>query len=202
MKNTKIIAIVSALLIAGGLTARPHHHKHDDGLRLAAGIVGLVANVLAPTPVVVAAPPPPPPPPVVVTPPPAPVVVTPAPAPVVVPAYGYGWYNDVWVPCYNDWYWYNGTWVWRGVGPRPVPPRWVPDPRRRVPPPPPRIHRPAPPRVHHRPAPPPRVNHHRPAPPRATPPSHGHRPPAARPPQGGHRPPAAKPPQGGRGGRR
>ena len=75
MKNTKIIAIVSALLIAGGLTARPHHHKHDDGLRLAAGIVGLVANVLAPTPVVVAAPPPPPPPPVVVTQPPPPVII-------------------------------------------------------------------------------------------------------------------------------
>ena len=80
MKNTKIIAIVSALLIAGGLTARPHHHKHDDGLRLAAGIVGLVANVLAPTPVVVAAPPPPPPPVVVVPPPPPrPIVVAPPP---------------------------------------------------------------------------------------------------------------------------
>ena len=99
--------------------------------------------------------------PVVVVPPRPVVVVPPRPVPpprpvVVIPDYGYGWWNNTYVPCYNDWYWYNGVWVWGGRGPRPVPPRWVPDFRLRpMPPPPPRhgVHRPAPRRpvpVHHR----------------------------------------------------
>ena len=105
-----------------------------------------------PRPVVVPPPRPvvvPPPRPVVV-PPPRPVVVPPPRPMVVIPDYGYGWWNNTYVPCYNNWYWYNGAWVWGGRGPRPVPPRWVPDFRRRpMPPAPPR---PAPPRHHHRPA--------------------------------------------------
>ncbi|MBR2873747.1 MAG: hypothetical protein IKB99_09635 [Lentisphaeria bacterium] len=118
--------------------------------------------VVPPRPVVVVPPRPVPPPrPVVVVPPRPVVVVPPRPVPpprpvVVIPDYGYGWWNNTYVPCYNDWYWYNGVWVWGGRGPRPVPPRWVPDFRLRpMPPPPPRhgVHHPAPRRpvpVHHR----------------------------------------------------
>ena len=169
--------VLPVLLLLGAGTALSARHHHNEGVHLAAEIVGLVRTAVAPPPVVVA------PPPVVVAPPP--VVV--APPPVVIPNYGYGWWQGVWVPCYNNWYWYRNSWVWGGRGPRPVPPRWVPDFRRRPMPPPPRVHhprpapppvvvapppvvvapppvhhRPAPPRVHHRPAPPPR--HHHPAP--------------------------------------
>lgn len=111
-------------------------------------------RVLIPPPPRVVIPPPPrvmvPPPPRVVVVPPPPVVVAPPPR-VVIPNYGYAWWNNVYVPTYNNWYWYNGGWVWGGRGPRPIPPRWVPDLKRRpIPPPPPRHHRPAPPRRHHR----------------------------------------------------
>ena len=140
--------VLPVLLLLGAGTALSARHHHNEGVHLAAEIVGLVRTAVAPPPVVAA------PPPVVVAPP-----------PVVIPNYGYGWWQGVWVPCYNNWYWYRNSWVWGGRGPRPVPPRWVPDFRRRPMPPPPRVHhpRPAPPPVHHRPAPP-RV-HHRPAPP-------------------------------------
>ena len=79
-----LLGATAVLLTIPEVQARPPHHKgrhHDknDGLALAAGIVHLVKEVVAPTPVVVA----PPPTPVVVAPPPAPVVVAP-PAPVVV----------------------------------------------------------------------------------------------------------------------
>ena len=63
---------------------------------------------------------------------PAPAVAQPV---VVIPEYGYGWWNGVWVPRYQDWYWYHGTWVWGGTGMRPVPPAWAPDPKRPIPPP-------------------------------------------------------------------
>ena len=78
----------------------------------------------------------------IVAPPPEPVVVQ----PVVVPEYGYGWWQGVWVPRYQDWYWYHGTWVWGGHGRRPVPPAWAPDFKRRPMPP-------APPRPANRPEP-------------------------------------------------
>ena len=147
--------VLPVLLLLGAGTALSARHHHNEGLHLAAEIVGLVRTVAAP------------------------VVV--APAPVVIPNYGYGWWQGVWVPCYNNWYWYQNCWVWGGRGPRPVPPRWVPDFRRRPMPPPPRVHhRPAPPPVHYRPAPPPRVHHHRPAPPpvynRPAPPPRHHQP--------------------------
>ena len=130
--------VLPVLLLLGAGTALSARHHHNEGLHLAAEIVGLVRTVAAP------------------------VVV--APAPVVIPNYGYGWWQGVWVPCYNNWYWYQNCWVWGGRGPRPVPPRWVPDFRRRPMPPPPRVHhRPAPPPVHYRPAPPP-PRHHHPAP--------------------------------------
>ena len=110
--------------------------------------------VVAPAPAVIVQPPPPP----------APVVVQ----PVVIPEYGYGWWQGVWVPRYQDWYWYHGTWVWGGSGMRPVPPAWAPDPKRPVPPPvvvtpppPPVVVTPPPPRVVV--TPPPR-HHGRPAP--------------------------------------
>ena len=157
--------VLPVLLLLGAGTALSARHHHNEGVHLAAEIVGLVRTAVAPAPVVVA----PAPAPVVVAPAPAPVAV--APAPVVIPNYGYGWWQGVWVPCYNNWYWYRNSWVWGGRGPRPVPPRWAPDFRRRPMPPPPRVHhpRPVPPRVHHRPAPPP--VHYRPAPP---PPRHHH----------------------------
>lgn len=98
MKKVYLGALSAAalLLIAPNADAAPHRkHKHhrNEGLELAAGIVHLVKEVIAPTPVVVTPPPPPPAPvvvapaPVVVTPPPPPppprpvVVVTPPPAP-------------------------------------------------------------------------------------------------------------------------
>ena len=150
--------VLPVLLLLGAGTALSARHHHNEGVHLAAEIVGLVRTAVAPPPVVVA------PPPVVVAPPP--VVV--APPPVVIPNYGYGWWQGVWVPCYNNWYWYRNSWVWGGRGPRPVPPRWAPDFRRRPMPPPPR--------VYHHPAPPPRVYHH-PAPGRPHPgpaPRHHH----------------------------
>ena len=89
MKNTAKVMMVAAAMITGtAVFAGPHHgrhhHKGNDGLALAAGIVHLVKEVIAPTPVVVA------PAPAVVAPAPAvvapaPVVVAPAPA-VVAPA--------------------------------------------------------------------------------------------------------------------
>ena len=172
MSKNKYFFPVLLLLGAGTMLSARHHH--NEGLHLAAEIVGLVRTAVAPAPVVVTRPAPAP---VVVTPAPAPVVVTPAPAPaVVIPNYGYGWWQGTWVPCYRDWYWYHGTWVWGGRGPRPVPPRWAPDFKRRPMPPPPRVHH-----RHHRPAPPPpRVvvpphRHHPAPPPRPMPPPH-HRP--------------------------
>ncbi|MBO5792309.1 MAG: hypothetical protein J6S54_07530, partial [Lentisphaeria bacterium] len=145
----------AALLLLGAGTTLSARTHHNEGLHLASEIVGLVRTAIAPAPVVVTRPAPvvvtrpapvvvTPPAPVVVTPPapvvvtrPAPVVVTrPAPA-VVIPNYGYGWWQGTWVPCYRDWYWYHGTWVWGGRGPRPVPPRWAPDFKRRPMPPPP-----------------------------------------------------------------
>lgn len=81
-----------ALVVVGGCTlpvmaGHGHHHKENDGVRLAAEIIGLVGAVLnphpavvAPAPVVVA--PPPPPPPIVVPAPPTPVIIhRPAPPP-------------------------------------------------------------------------------------------------------------------------
>ena len=90
-----ILAVTAFLLVVPEAAARPKHkrHKHggNDGLALAAGIIHLVKEVVAPTPVVVAPPPQPvvvTPPPVVVAPPPRPVVVTPPPRhPAYRPAY-------------------------------------------------------------------------------------------------------------------
>ena len=78
MKKMMIAFVgMAAMLVAVPETmAAPHggkHHKGNDGLRLAAGIVHLVQGVINPAPVVVA-----PPRPVVVT-PPRPVIVKPEP---------------------------------------------------------------------------------------------------------------------------
>lgn len=82
-----------ALVVVGGCTlpvmaGHGHHHKENDGVRLAAEIIGLVGAVLNPLPAVVVAPapvvvaPPPPPPPIVVPAPPTPVIIhRPAPPP-------------------------------------------------------------------------------------------------------------------------
>ena len=69
---------MAAIFAAVPETMAGNHSGGNDGLRLAAGIVHLVKEVLAPAPAVVAAPAP-----VVVAPPPRPVVVTP-PRPVIV----------------------------------------------------------------------------------------------------------------------
>lgn len=122
MQKKLILLATGALLITGApyLQAR----DHGEGIRLAADIVDLVKAVVAPPPVVVT----PAPAPVVVAPAPAPVVVTPAPA--AVPAFSYGYYNNVYVPTYNGWYYYGNAWCWGGRGPRPrYAPRWIP-PRR------------------------------------------------------------------------
>ena len=160
MNRTKYVLPVMLLLGAGTMLSARHHH--NGGLHLAAEIVGLVRTAIAPAPVVVTRP--------------APVVVTPAAPAVVIPNYGYGWWQGTWVPCYQDWYWYHGTWVWGGRGPRPVPPPWAPDFRRRPMPPPPRVVHPV---RHHHPAPPrvvPPVRPHHPAPPRVAPPVRPHHP--------------------------
>lgn len=77
-----------ALVVVGGCTlpvmaGHGHHHKENDGVRLAAEIIGLVGAVLNPQPTVVVAPPVVAPAPVVVAPPPPPIVV-PAPPPVII----------------------------------------------------------------------------------------------------------------------
>ncbi|MBE6355823.1 MAG: hypothetical protein E7058_01765, partial [Lentisphaerae bacterium] len=78
-KTAKVMMVAAAAFMGTAVFAGPHHrhHKRNEGLALAAGIVHLVKEVVAPTPVVVT------PPPAVVA--PAPVVVTPPPA-VVAPA--------------------------------------------------------------------------------------------------------------------
>lgn len=91
MKNlTKTMTVLAVMLVGTTAFAGPHgtrhHHHGNDGLALAAGIVNLVARVIAPAPVVAV------PAPAVVTPPvqvvytdpvtvapPAPVVYAPAP---------------------------------------------------------------------------------------------------------------------------
>ncbi|MBR2364872.1 MAG: hypothetical protein IKA79_06690 [Lentisphaeria bacterium] len=144
-KNIWKIATVSVTLLAvqcafGGPPPPRHHHKDDGrGVRLATDIVNLVKAVVTPAPAPV----------VVTTPAPAPVVVTTPPATIT-----YGYYNNVYVPCYNGWYFYNNVWCWGGHGRRPPhPPAWRP---------PHRHHRPAPP-------PPPRRPAYRPVPPRPAP---------------------------------
>ena len=87
MFASKYIIPVTVLLGAA-FCADAHPRHHNEGVHLAAEIVGLVRSVIAPKPVVVTPPPPPvvvTPAPVVVAPPPPPVVVTPAPV-VVTPA--------------------------------------------------------------------------------------------------------------------
>ena len=77
---------MAAIFAAVPETMAGNHCGGNDGLRLAAGIVHLVKEVLAPTPAVVTTPTPivvAPPAPVVVTPPVRPVVVTPR-RPVIV----------------------------------------------------------------------------------------------------------------------
>ena len=84
--KVKFIAgtLLTVLIAAPVFAAPPHHDRHDkhhnEGVHLAAEIIGLVGKVLG-----IAEPPPPPvvaPAPVVIAPPPRPVVI--APAPVVV----------------------------------------------------------------------------------------------------------------------
>ena len=80
----KIVKIACCLGIVG-LCAVPamahghHRHHHNDGIRLAANVVGLVGAVVKPAPVIVTQPAvvAAPAPVVVAPPPPAPVVVTP-----------------------------------------------------------------------------------------------------------------------------
>lgn len=101
--NNKVKAVLGALLITAVATpafAGPHHRHdkhHNEGVHLAAEIIGLVGRALGvvnpPQTVVVTHPAPPPPPvqtvvvtqpaprPVIVTPPPRPVVRRPAPPP-------------------------------------------------------------------------------------------------------------------------
>lgn len=158
----KVVAVLVAVFAVQSVFARPHHHRRgDDGrkVRLATDIVNLVKAVVTP---------------------PAPVVVTPAPVVtrtqvVVAPPAGtvitYGYYNNVYVPSYNGWYFYNNVWCWGGRGRRPPhPPAWrpphrhhraAPPPRRVAPPPrrvapPPRRVAPPPARPGYRAAPPPR----------------------------------------------
>ena len=115
------------------------------GVRLASDIVDLVGSIFAPRTEVV-------------TPQPTPVVVQPIAAtqtivqyqrPVVVqqsvaqtvygpgqptvivqtvPAYTYGYYNNVYVPYYSGWYYYGNRLCWGRPGPAPIPPRWRPCP--------------------------------------------------------------------------
>ena len=83
-----LVGMATVMFAAPETMAAPHGHKHDrgnDGLRLAAGIVHLVKEVVAPTPAVVT------PRPIVVAPPPAvvtprPIVVTPRRPAVKAPA--------------------------------------------------------------------------------------------------------------------
>jgi hypothetical protein len=75
MKKMMIAVVgMAAMLVAVPETmAAPHggrHHRGNDGLRLAAGIVNLVQQVINPAPVVIA--------------PPRPVVIAP-PRPIIVP---------------------------------------------------------------------------------------------------------------------
>ena len=90
--NGKVFFAAAVLCIGTAVFAAPHHHGHhkrNEGLELANGIVDLVLKVVAPQPTVVVAPQPAvvAPAPVVVAPPPvvvAPRPVVVAPRPVVV----------------------------------------------------------------------------------------------------------------------
>lgn len=108
---------IMALALCFSIVAFGHHHSGFWG-----GFTGgLIGGMLAPRPTYVA---------------PAPVVVsTPvvAPAPVVtttttIPAYSYGYYNNVYCPTYSGYYYYGNNWIWGGprFGHRPPPPMWRP----------------------------------------------------------------------------
>jgi len=96
MKIKMLLIMVGCVGFLSVAEAKPHHHRHNDGLWLAGSIINLVGAglnllnpqpvVVTPAPVVVTPPPrsvyvvpPPPPRPVYVTPPPRPVYVTPPP---------------------------------------------------------------------------------------------------------------------------
>ena len=83
--NNKVKTILGVLLVTAIATpafAGPHHKhdkRHNEGVHLAAEIIGLVGQALR-----ITTPPPPPPQTVIVTQPaPRPVIVTPPPRPVV-----------------------------------------------------------------------------------------------------------------------
>ena len=151
----KMIMVVTMLV---GMTAFGHHGwNHWMAGNILGGLAfGLGAGLTAPrttvvtTPVVTT--------PVVTTPTvvTTPVVTTPVvAAPTVVstvPTFSYGYYNNVYCPYYDGYYYYNNAWVWGGVGIRRPIPTWIP---------PYRFHHGYGPRVmpHYRPAP-----FHRPAP--------------------------------------
>jgi len=152
-----ILAFVAVALCVAPAFASGHHpgkpRKGEIAAGIAGGIVGALLGrpeppppapvVVAPAPVVVQQPAVVTPAPVVVQQPavvaPAPVVAAPAvvtpapavvaPAPVVVAptTYTYGVYNGMNCVTYDGYYWYNGVWVWGGIGPRrPLPP-WRPN---------------------------------------------------------------------------
>ena len=125
--NKKMIMV--AVIACIGITAFGHHHSGFWGGFTGGLIGGLLGprTYVAPAPVVVSTP-------VVSTPTyVAPTTVV-APTPVVtttttIPAYSYGYYNNVYCPTYSGYYYYNNAWVWGRPGwhgHRPPPPMWRP----------------------------------------------------------------------------
>ena len=124
--NKKLIMV--AVVACIGITAFGHHHSGFWGGFTGGLLGGLLGprTYVAPAPVVVSTP-------TVVTTPA--VVSTPVvtPAPVVtttttIPAYSYGYYNNVYCPTYSGYYYYGNSWIWGGprFGHRPPPPMWRP----------------------------------------------------------------------------
>ena len=139
----KLIMVITMLV---GMTAFGHHGwNHWMAGNILGGLAfGLGAGLTAPrttvvtTPVVTT--------PVVTTPVvTTPVVTTPvvaqpvaaaatqittvSTAPVVtttIPTFSYGYYNNVYCPYYDGYYYYNNVWVWGGVGIRRPIPTWIP----------------------------------------------------------------------------
>lgn len=105
-----------------------------EAIRGVAYALGGAPTVVAPAPTIVTTP--------VVTAPvvtapvvTTPVVTTPVVTTTTIPTYGYGYYNNVYCPYYEGWYYSGNLWCWGGPGPRPpYPPAWRPLPYRPGPP--------------------------------------------------------------------
>ena len=115
----KMIMVITMLV---GMTAFGHHGwNHWVAGNILGGLAfGLGAGLTAPSTTTVVAQP------VVTTTPVTTVYTTPAVTTTTIPTFSYGYYNNVYCPYYDGYYYYNNVWVWGGIGIRRPIPTWIP----------------------------------------------------------------------------